>query len=521
MSTAPLTPAAQYLRMSTEHQQYSLDNQAAAIQRYAENRGFHIVRTYSDAAKSGMVLRNRGALKQLLQDVVSGNGDYQAILVYDVSRWGRFPDADEAAHYEFLCKQSGVPVHYCAEQFSNDGTLASTLLKAFKRSMAAEYSRELGVKCFEGQKRLAEMGYRVGGAAGYGYRRMMISADSRTKRILSEYEYKNLKTDRVVLVPGPKNEVDTVREMFGLALRMNCQAVCRELNARGVPYRDGRPWLNTTVHWILTNPKYAGWNIWARTTQKFHSPVRRIRDRSRWVRCQAAFPAIVDPGVFQRVQDSIRRTYEGLPDSQLLADLKNLLHRRGKLTERMVMTEGPHSYSTYVRHFGNIGNAFDLIGYHPKGRALTTSEHWGRTAAARNRILDQLESTFPDRVKRFATSAHGHSMLMVDNRLTVSVIACAYARTPLRKLVRWAVLPPKRERGALMLVCLMNSRNTGATSFYLFSDLKYKYHYQVKSERDPWLKNGRRLKSLRSFCDATRKFALDSGLGVPAAPISS
>ncbi len=38
--------AAQYLRMSTEHQQYSLVNQATTIQRYAEAHGFSVVQTY-------------------------------------------------------------------------------------------------------------------------------------------------------------------------------------------------------------------------------------------------------------------------------------------------------------------------------------------------------------------------------------------------------------------------------------------------------------------------------------------
>jgi DNA invertase Pin-like site-specific DNA recombinase len=37
-------PAAQYLRMSTEHQQYSLTNQAAAIAAYAKEHGFSVVR---------------------------------------------------------------------------------------------------------------------------------------------------------------------------------------------------------------------------------------------------------------------------------------------------------------------------------------------------------------------------------------------------------------------------------------------------------------------------------------------
>jgi len=89
-----------------------------------------------------------------LQDVVSGTSSYRAILVYDVSRWGRFQDTDESAHYEFLCKSAGVPVHYCAETFANDGTLPSLIMKALKRTMAGEYSRDLGVRVFAGMKRL-------------------------------------------------------------------------------------------------------------------------------------------------------------------------------------------------------------------------------------------------------------------------------------------------------------------------------------------------------------------------------
>ena len=86
MTANQLIPAAQYLRMSTEHQQYSLENQSLAIQKYAESQSFEVVRTYSDTAKSGLVLRRRTGLQQLLQEVVSGASSYRAILVYDVSR---------------------------------------------------------------------------------------------------------------------------------------------------------------------------------------------------------------------------------------------------------------------------------------------------------------------------------------------------------------------------------------------------------------------------------------------------
>jgi len=115
---------------------------------------------------------------------VGGSSNYRVILVYDVSRWGRFQDTDESAHYEFLCKSAGVPVHYCAETFANDGTLASLIMKALKRTMAGEYSRELGIKTFAGQKQLTLLGFKQGGVPGYGLRRMLISASGVRKQEL-------------------------------------------------------------------------------------------------------------------------------------------------------------------------------------------------------------------------------------------------------------------------------------------------------------------------------------------------
>jgi len=141
--------AAQYIRMSTEHQQYSTENQANAVRDYAERRGYEIVRTYADEGKSGLRIEGRDQLRQLIRDVERGNTDFQTILVYDISRWGRFQDADESAYYEYVCKRAGIDVQYCAEQFENDGSTQATIFKSVKRAMAGEYSRELSVKVFQ------------------------------------------------------------------------------------------------------------------------------------------------------------------------------------------------------------------------------------------------------------------------------------------------------------------------------------------------------------------------------------
>ena len=120
--------AAEYVRMSTEHQKYSTENQGDAIRIYADLHNMEIVRTYSDAGKSGLKIEGRIGLRQLIDDVEDGQTEFDVILVYDISRWGRFQDADESAYYEYLCRRSGISVHYCAEQFDNDGSPISTCL---------------------------------------------------------------------------------------------------------------------------------------------------------------------------------------------------------------------------------------------------------------------------------------------------------------------------------------------------------------------------------------------------------
>ena len=206
--------AAQYVRMSTEHQQYSTENQGDKICEYAARRNLEIVRTYADEGKSGLRIDGREALQRLIRDVETGNVDFQIILVYDVSRWGRFQDADESAYYEYICRRAGIQVAYCAEQFENDGSPVSTIVKGVKRAMAGEYSRELSAKVFAGQCRLIELGFRQGGPAGYGLRRVLIDQAGQVKSELTRGEHKSLQTDRVVLAPGPQEEIDIVNQMF-------------------------------------------------------------------------------------------------------------------------------------------------------------------------------------------------------------------------------------------------------------------------------------------------------------------
>src|SRR5262249_20201680 len=153
------------------------------------------------------------------------------------------------AYYEYLCKSAGIEVHYCAEQFENDGGPTSTIIKSVKRAMAGEYSRELSSKVFQGQCRLIELGYRQGGMAGYGLRRMLINQSGTHKGLLARGEHKSLQTDRVILVPGPEEEVRVVRwiyDQFTVQGKREAE-IAADLNVQGVLTDLGRPWTRSTI----------------------------------------------------------------------------------------------------------------------------------------------------------------------------------------------------------------------------------------------------------------------------------
>lgn len=293
--------------MSTEHQQYSTENQRAKIQEYATNRGLSIIKTYADEGKSGLRIDGRRALQELIHDVESGSADYQVILVYDVSRWGRFQDADESAYYEYICRRAGMQVAYCAEQFENDGSPVSTIVKGVKRAMAGEYSRELSSKVFAGQCRLIELGFRQGGPAGFGLRRVLVDQHGVMKGVLDRGEHKSLQTDRVILMPGPESETRTINLVYTWFINeaLNEYEIAARLNSMGIETDFGRPWSRSTVREVLTNEKYIGNNVYNRVSYKLKK-ARVVNTPEMWIRKEHAFEPIVPADIFYTAQGIMR-----------------------------------------------------------------------------------------------------------------------------------------------------------------------------------------------------------------------
>jgi DNA invertase Pin-like site-specific DNA recombinase len=424
--------AAQYVRMSREHQNYSIEHQSAANAAYAQLRRLEIVKTYTDAGISGVRIEKRDGLKQLLADVVAGQADYSVVLVYDVSRWGRFQDPDESAHYEFICKLAGVRVEYCAELFDNDGSLMAGFAKYMKRAMAGEYSRDLSVKVAHAQRRLAAKGFWQGGPPGFALRRRIVHANGEPGPTLEQSEWKAVTSDRIVLVSGPPEEVAVVKRIFRLFLvnGLSRASVARTLNAEGVPAEYGSPWSPSRVEQVLTNEKYVGVQVFGKSKAYLDGHRSRL-PREDWLRTECALAPMVTRATFDLAQRNIAKRFRRMLDADMLSGLSELLAEHGHLSGTLI-NDAEHlpCAEIYRRRFGGLVGAYTRIGFVPSHRALRASQatRRGMVCARRNRPNTLSPDEMIESLKRLYAQT-GHLCIQVINDAASVPGAEVYRRT--------------------------------------------------------------------------------------------
>lgn len=453
--------------MSTEHQQFSTENQAKVIREYATARSYEIVKTYVDEGKSGLRLEGREALRQLINDVQAGGQPFLTILVYDISRWGRFQDADESAYYEYICRRSGIDVQYCAEQFENDGSPQATIIKSVKRAMAGEYSRELSVKVFQGQCTLTEKGFRQGGTAGYGLRRMLIDQAGESKGILKRGERKSLQTDRVILVPGPAEEGKVVRQIFEWFVREGRSEteISKLLNQKGTPSETGASWSKGIVHEILTNEKYIGNNVRNRTSFKLKK--RHVNNPPEmWVRRDGAFKSLVDAELFYMAQGIIQERSRHFSDEQMLELLKTLLDRHHTVSGILIdESDGMPSSSAYRHRFGSLIRAYHLIGFTPQ----RDYDYIGINRALRRKHAEVIQDTIRQLTDLKASAARDSrtDLLLINGEFTVSLVIARCRRTDAGHL-RWLIRLEQDMAADITIAVRMSTANETVLDYYLF-----------------------------------------------------
>lgn len=462
---APTDRAAIYLRMSTERQVYSPDHQRRKIMEHANSLGLVIVAEYLDVGKSGLTIKCRPELRRLLADALSGAATFSSILVYDVSRWGRFQDVDESAHYEYICRSAGVRVIYCAEQFADDSSPLAALLKGVKRSMAAEFSRELSAKVFAAQCRFITLGFKQGGTAGYGLRRAVVAEDLTVTRLLQFGERKSIGADRVVFVPGPSAEIAVLHDIYRWYVvdRLGETAISEKLNRAGIGSEFGRPWTPWLVHSILTNEKYLGALVFNRGSHKLQREAVRNPPES-WIRKDAAFDALISRDMFERARKERQRRARKLTGDEMLSVVRKVFATNSKVTAKLLTSASTSTFpKSLARHFGSLTAAYETAG-------IATADQY-RYVNTR-RLVHDTGGAIVANILELAARAGGKAYrslrrgeIIINDSLRVQ-IAVSRSRHDPAGYVRWKIgLPPCTD---FVIAAQLDDRNLKVECYYLF-----------------------------------------------------
>lgn len=499
-SAARQIPAAQYIRMSTEGQDLSPAVQRQAMSDYAQRHGMCIVATYEDPGRSGLTLRARQSMRRLIRDVADVSCPFELILVYDVSRWGRFFDTDASAYYEYHCRLHGVQVVYVNETFSPEPTPMSALLKNLKRAMAAEYSRELAVKCRAGQSRAIALGYQMGSMPALGFRRVAVSAEGVAKRMLESGERKPSPTDRVRWVAGPAEEIELVRTIFRLyaTTKLSMQKIAQILNDEGKRTSKGKRFTEASLGVLFSSEAFIGNFVWGRKDER--TGLRRPAGDPAITRGPASMAPIIDAQTWELV-----RRKRGDPskcrasNEEMLRSLRQAFRMEANLRVTHLKALGCPSGSTYRNHFGSFMAAAELaLGDHT-GKKSDVRRRMACTWQLIQRFIDDLVELLRGQEVDAVRLRHQCAFLVEGQ--TRIVVQALWRSTRPSSQPRWII--KKRDCGDCQYVLFLRMADAQSAEDFVLLTLDEYRRSRWRSELTPSL--GIRLRSAQELSEALRR----------------
>ncbi len=148
-----LVPAVGYIRMSTDKQEDSPEQQRAEIVKLAKREGYRIVRWYEDHAISGAKTHKRRDFRRMTRDA-EDMGDFQAILCWDQDRFGRF-DSLEAGEWISPLRRVGVQLVTVVQGRINWEDFAGRIIYQITQEGKHHYLVDLSRNALRGMIRFA------------------------------------------------------------------------------------------------------------------------------------------------------------------------------------------------------------------------------------------------------------------------------------------------------------------------------------------------------------------------------
>jgi hypothetical protein len=294
---------------------------------------------------------------------------------------------------------------------------------------------------------------------------MLVDVAGQEKGVLACGQQKSIQTDRVILVPGPTEEIEIVRRIYRLFIDEHRKEaeIAAVLNTGGTG-----SWSRATVHQVLTNEKYIGHNVYNRVSFKLKVK-REHNPPDKWVRRDGAFEAIVDLPDFYKAQGIIQERHRRYSNDDMLARLRDLLKRHGRLSALLIdeAETGPSS-AVYRHRFGSLVEAYRAIEYTPDRdfRFLEVNRHL-------RKLYPQVMTDVVDALRQVGGQIErdpATDLLTINELVTTSVVLARSRRTAAGSL-RWAIRFDQGLLPDITVAVRMDATNAAPLDYFLFPAL--------------------------------------------------
>lgn len=333
--------AAIYARFSSDNQrEESITAQVRACTDYAEEKGYSVIKVYTDEARSAMTDDRPGFL-QMIQDIKNGFVKVDVLLVHKLDRFAR--NRYDSAFYRRELRQMNVRLESVLEHL--DDSPESILLESLIEGMAEYYSKNLAREVMKGMRETAMQAKHCGGIPPLGY-----DVDKNKKYIINEEEARAV---RLIF--------ETYATGHGYGDILNA------LREQGHKTKLGRPFSKNGLHDILRNRKYVGIYTFNKSASKSLNGTRnnhKSKNAEEIIEIPDAMPVIVPPEIFWKVQERMDKNQKnhacGRFKNKVVYLLSGLI-KCGECGMRMIGTSS--SYRTKVskeyrkRHYYECNNA--------------------------------------------------------------------------------------------------------------------------------------------------------------------
>ena len=262
-------------------------------------------------------------------------------------------------------------------------------------------------------------------------------------------------------------------------------------------------WNHCGVWEVLTHPKYIGWYVYGRTSQRLSTQAIR-KPILEWVVTPGSYERIVDALTFRQAQLALQRRTINKSNDQLLEELRSILLENGRLSIPLIRKAGLSSPKTYEHCFGSITRAYELIGcLNPRVSAMSAMR--SHTQNLREEMIRKLRSLFPGDLTVIQRSGRWRTRLRLRTRSCISVLVEKTVR-PWKTAIRWQVDPVPAERRFVTLLVRRDIQNASVQDYYVVPKVDNR-RFTLKLQ-DSWLERGECLSSLEDFGEVVKRVSV-------------